>query len=566
MALQDVWSYDHAPQSATLDISQGSSLTSYSPAGTTYNQYTDLPGMLYKNTGGTGYINTDGFLYLVSSASWNPALLVKASDVQDWTTATKYWIGFRTKTVTTRSADSSQLFNVSSNLSQTSWQPIITEGDMTTAGAGTLGVEYYVEVMIDRQNLLFEVWINGVKVKSGAIASVALASGGASYYFWGAMNSASATANATRCFKDFYFLNVDAQNPGRLGSMRSNAQSLSAVSAPNYFLGGGSLVGSASISSAQSKFGGNALTLGATAGSGVNIPDRPNLRLTGTAWTIEGWAYMTAVNQDVQFVEKSLNSTAANRAWVEFNSRQVQIKLDGTSGPSLVGSSTAIPAAGQWFHIAVVQNGTTLTVYINGTSIGTLTSSATWGNQAGIVTVGQNFSFNAPNFPGYIDELRFSNVARYTANFTPAAAAFTPDANTMLLMHFDASKNGFVDDVTQSPLGIFQQALLSPPVGMPNLSNAPTNDTLTGTLATPGTMGKIIAVDFRAAALCSQTASIASKLTQGANNLNLPSYTFADTNTMHYGRRLGLAVNAPDGGIWTPAKIGGLQVAMTPNG
>jgi len=206
MALQDVWTYDHAPQSASADISQGTSLTSYSPAGTTYNLYTDLPGMLYKNTGGSGFINPDGFLYLVSSSSWNPALLVKASDVQDWTNATKYWIGFRTKAVTARSTDSSQLFNISSSLNQASWTPILTEGDMTSNGFGTLNTEYYVEVMIDRQNLLFEVWINGAKIKSGALTGASVITGGGSYYFWGSMNSASATANAARCFKDFYFL------------------------------------------------------------------------------------------------------------------------------------------------------------------------------------------------------------------------------------------------------------------------------------------------------------------------------------------------------------------------
>lgn len=238
MALQDSWTYDHAPQSTT-DISQGTTLSAYSETGT-YNQYSGLPGMLFKNTGGTGYINTDGFVYLVSSASWNPALLVRANEVQDWTNATKYWIGFRTKLVTAQNAANSQMFNISSNLAQTNFTTMILESDMTAAGAATIGTEYYVEVMVDRQNLLYEVWIAGVKAKSGALTAASVTANGAGYYFWGAMNSASAVANATRAYRDFYFLNVDATTPNRIGSVRSAPQSLASVTAPNYTVTSGS--------------------------------------------------------------------------------------------------------------------------------------------------------------------------------------------------------------------------------------------------------------------------------------------------------------------------------------
>ena len=46
-----------------------------------------------------------------------------------------------------------------------------------------------------------------------------------------------------------------------------------------------------------------------------------------------------------------------------------------------------------------------------------------------------------PFFAGQIDEVRLSNVVRYAAAFTPPAAPFAPDANTLALYHFD-ERNG----------------------------------------------------------------------------------------------------------------------------
>lgn len=47
------------------------------------------------------------------------------------------------------------------------------------------------------------------------------------------------------------------------------------------------------------------------------------------------------------------------------------------------------------------------------------------------------------NFQGLIDEVRVSDIARYTSNYTRPVAPFTQDANTDMLYHFDGNTSDF---------------------------------------------------------------------------------------------------------------------------
>ena len=52
-----------------------------------------------------------------------------------------------------------------------------------------------------------------------------------------------------------------------------------------------------------------------------------------------------------------------------------------------------------------------------------------------------------PSFNGNMDELRFSDVLRYTGNFTPANNPFQTDANTLALYHFDEGMGNTLTDL-----------------------------------------------------------------------------------------------------------------------
>jgi hypothetical protein len=58
-----------------------------------------------------------------------------------------------------------------------------------------------------------------------------------------------------------------------------------------------------------------------------------------------------------------------------------------------------------------------------------------------------------PSFNGEIDEVRISNLIRYTVDFSRPSAPFTPDANTVLLYHFDEGSGALAIDSATFPGG-----------------------------------------------------------------------------------------------------------------
>jgi len=136
------------------------------------------------------------------------------------------------------------------------------------------------------------------------------------------------------------------------------------------------------------------------------------------------------------------------------------ITSTGISNEQRLMSPVELPV-GTWTHVAITLNDATNTgtLYVNGTAVATNTSMTL--DVSDILPLANNWlgrsnfsgpPFNDPYFNGAIDEFRISNVVRYTSNFTPTTAQFSPDANTVALYHFnegtgqttaDASGNGY---------------------------------------------------------------------------------------------------------------------------
>jgi hypothetical protein len=203
------------------------------------------------------------------------------------------------------------------------------------------------------------------------------------------------------------------------------------------------VTGNAQVDTAQSKFGGaSALFDGADDLLKTSVADTFSGDFTAECWF------------------RPANTTTAYRTLIslgDWTATGVPYNL-GQYGTNLfvayygVGNdiltSTAPIAANTWYHVAIVRSGTTVTLYLNGTSVGTKTNrSETIGNSLGY-SIG-NLSGLSDDFNGWIDEVRISNTARYTTSFTPSTSPFTNDDNTLLLLHMNGTdaSTSFIDDI-----------------------------------------------------------------------------------------------------------------------
>lgn len=73
-----------------------------------------------------------------------------------------------------------------------------------------------------------------------------------------------------------------------------------------------------------------------------------------------------------------------------------------------------------WHHIALSRSGSTTKAFIDGTQVASVSDSINY-SQDGF-SLGGNYDGSGGFFVGYIDNIRWTKAARYTANFTPPAA------------------------------------------------------------------------------------------------------------------------------------------------
>jgi hypothetical protein len=177
--------------------------------------------------------------------------------------------------------------------------------------------------------------------------------------------------------------------------------------------------GAAAISTTQSKFGGSSLALDGTSAY-VTGPTGAATQFSGD-FTVELWAYINANKPTGQynlfFDTRATVGSAGGFSLAQDSSGRVGVFTNNAF--AITGTAIAITT---WHHVALTRSGTTLTLWVNGSSQGTATNSANLSD--GRFAIGVSLA-DLNNFANaYIDEVRVTKgLARYTGSFTPSTVA-----------------------------------------------------------------------------------------------------------------------------------------------
>ena len=165
----------------------------------------------------------------------------------------------------------------------------------------------------------------------------------------------------------------------------------------------------------------------------IRLPSHSDFAFsTDVDCTIEGWFYVTDVSGN-----KGLWGTVGNDfvLYVKDATLGYYISSDGSSWDMFNASSgSQTVTVDTWHHFAVVREGSTFTGYLNGVADKTASSDSidlsqqfNLGSDIGTGTGAQSWGLN-----GYLDEVRFSDTARYTSSFTPGEVTTVNATGTLI--------------------------------------------------------------------------------------------------------------------------------------
>jgi hypothetical protein len=182
------------------------------------------------------------------------------------------------------------------------------------------------------------------------------------------------------------------------------------------------VIGSPTISTAQSKFGAGSLRV--SSGNYLRINSTSTLDMSGKKpFTFECWVYLTSGHSSVGGILSMRNSAVYCPLVVKEST--TFIGDNSLNGWSFL-SSSGVVGRNTWSHVALVFDGTKVRLYVNGN--GSFDNPTISNKPHPSWPVGDRFLYVGYDFDGvtdgYINDLRISDTAVYTTDFTPPTSPF----------------------------------------------------------------------------------------------------------------------------------------------
>ena len=155
----------------------------------------------------------------------------------------------------------------------------------------------------------------------------------------------------------------------------------------------------------------------------VYAADSCDLDLSGK-FTIEAFIYPESVSAEWSRIILKWNSTTSYHLALSYANAGLHITQ--TNGTSLNSYPVAV-STGQWYHLAAVGNGSTVTIYLNGVAQGSFSYNGTLKNTSESLTIGGSLRNSLYYFNGRIDEVILHNEAKSVSYLLERASLLLPE-------------------------------------------------------------------------------------------------------------------------------------------
>ena len=287
----------------------------------------------------------------------------------------------------------------------------------------------------------------------------------------------------------------------------------------------------------------------------LSVASNAAFQFTGD-FTVECWVYLQKVTGFQVIVGQYPSAGVFGWMLQMNNSSTMRAIFNNSTSTGAISASTAI-LVNTWYHVALTRSGTTVTLWFNGTSVGTSTLSGTVGTTTDAVWIANGGSTDFVQ--GYITNVRVVNgTALYTATFDVPTKPLTAVANTSLLVNtsaggriFDISSNGF--GITNNATATYSNTV-TPFPGVPAL-----RQTNAGTLQASSEFDEVSlpagAVAFSGSNYLNTPAS--SVLALGTSNFTIELWTYC--TSLATNRFFGTNLNTTDSGFYMDITSGALN-------